>query len=584
MTAPTDGTGYQGKLANIAALSNDELAGLETEIVQAFEAADSGDDLDGMSSAADALDQVQAEASSRGVDVSDPDGDGDDDASTAPGANPDAEADMAASATEALPVAAAAEEPAPDPAAEPETPVEGEDSPTGDAPAGTPENDPETADTTVTAENEEEAKVDTPSVPEDRQPLATPVTASNVVIAAADVPDVSAGQPFTDRDQFINAMVDKIGALRDAEGRGEHVRVASVKAPEMDDSRTLLAGDTLGNQAKIAEALGRSPAETQSLIASGGYCAPLESRYDVFGVGSTARPLKAALPGFRAQRGGIRWITPPSLAGVTGSAGVWTAATDATPSGATKNKLIVACGSEQTVAISAITLEMQFGNFMARAYPEMVARNTDLGLIAQARLAEQTLFASMGTLSTAVTSAVKLGVARDFLIAIARAAAAYRTRHRMDPDARLSAVVPAWVRDAMREDVAWSQTPTTDNVLGETDQQIEDWLAQRNVDIAWYMDDASFAAVQGTGAIADFPASFVWELFAPGTFLFLDGGTLDIGVVRDSTLVGTNDYIQFTENFEGVAKVGLEALKITSTTTVKGLVAGQLTVTGASPS
>lgn len=568
MTAPTDGPSYQDLLANIAQLSNEELAGLETQIAAAFKAADEADDMDGMAAAADAKDQVEAEAQKRGVTLNDPDSDGDNDESTDLADNPDAALDIAASAD--APAATVTEEP-PAPDGDGETPAEDATPAEGVVPPAEPTpTDDNPAEATAEADNEEEAKVDTPSVPEDRQPQPVPVAASNVVVAAADVADVSAGQPFTDRDQFIQAMVDKIGALRDAEGRGEHARVASVKAPEMDDSRTLLAGDTAGNQAKIAEALGRNPGETQALIASGGYCAPLESRYDVFGVGTTDRPLKSSLPGFRAQRGGIRWITPPSLAGVTGSVGVWTAATDATPGGATKNKLIVACGAEQTVAISAITLEMQFGNFMARAYPEMVARNTDLGMIAQARLAEQTLFASMGTLSTAVTSAQVLGTARDFLVAMARAGAAYRTRHRMDPDARLSAVVPAWVRDAMREDVAWSVSPTTDNVLAETDQQIQSWISERNIDVAWYMDDASFAAVQGTGAIADFPTSFVWELFAPGTFLFLDGGTLDIGVVRDSTLVGTNDYIQFTENFEAVAKVGLEALKITSSTKVLG--------------
>jgi len=131
MTAPTDGTGYQDKLANIAQLSNDELAGLETEIVAAFEAADTGDDLDGMSAAADALDQVQAEAQSRGIDVSDPDADGDDDASLEPGANPDAAMDIAAAATtEETPVAEVTE-PAPDVPAETagEQPVEADATP-----------------------------------------------------------------------------------------------------------------------------------------------------------------------------------------------------------------------------------------------------------------------------------------------------------------------------------------------------------------------------------------------------------------------------------------------------------------------
>lgn len=579
MTAPTDGdNGYQTQLANIAQLSDDELSGLETSIVAAFEAADQSDDLKAMSVAADALQQVQAEAQSRGLNPNDPDADGDDDASTEPGANPDADQDLAAAASTDSAAEATATDPEPAGDGDPDGDDTGSTEDTPETPS-VPDGDADPADATAEAKTEEEANVDTPSVPEDRQPLATPVAASNVVVAAADVPDVSAGQPFTDRSQFINAMVEKIGALRDAEGRGEHVRVASVKAPPVDDSRTLIAGDTAGNQEKIAEAIGRNPAETKALIASGGYCAPLESRYDVFGVGTTDRPIRSALPGFRAQRGGIRWITPPSLAGVTGSAGVWTAATDASPGGATKNKLIVACGAEQTVSISAITLEMQFGNFMARAYPEMVARNTDLGMIAQARLAEQTLFASMGTLSTAVTSARLLGTARDFLVTMARAGAAYRTRHRMEPDAQLSAIVPAWVRDAMREDIAWSLSPTTDNVLAETDQQIQSWIAERNIDVTWYMDDASFAAVQSAGAVADFPTSFVWELFAPGTFLFLDGGTLDIGVVRDSTLVGTNDYIQFTENFEAVAKVGLEALKITSTTNVWGKTSAAVTTT-----
>jgi hypothetical protein len=570
MTAPTDSAGYESKLADLSQLSDGDLSGLLTEIVQAFKDADTADNLDAMSGAADALDQVQAEAQSRGLDPADPDADGDDDASLDPGANTDTDQDLAAAATPDA-------KPAPDRPADPKpaapTPEPGPAPPVAPAadPQPTPAEPPDNpAEAPAEADNKEEASVDTPSVPEDRQPLATPVAASNTVVAAADVPDVSAGQPFQNRDQFIQAMVDKIGALRDAEGRGEHVRVASVKAPDVGDARTLVAGDTAGNQEKIAEAVGRNPAHTQALIASGGYCAPLESRYDVFGVGTTDRPLKSALPGFRAQRGGIRWITPPSLAGVTGSTGVWTAATDANPGGATKNKLIVACGQEQTVAISAVTLEMQFGNFMARAYPEMVARNTDLGMVAQARLAEQTLFASMGTLSTAVTSALQLGTARDFLWVLARAGVTYRARHRMDPEARLSAVVPAWVRDAMREDVAWSLSPTTDDVLAESNAQIQSWISGRNIDVAWYLDDASVATAQSAGALADFPTSFVWELFAPGTFLFLDGGTLDIGVVRDSTLVSTNDYIQFTEDFEGVAKVGLESLKVTSTTHARG--------------
>lgn len=575
MTAPTDGdNGYQTQLANIAQLSDDELSGLETSIVAAFEAADQSDDLDAMNAAADALQQVQAEAQSRGLNPNDPDADGDDDASTEPGANPDADQDLAAAAsTDSAPETTVAD---PEPAGDGEP--NGDDAGTEDTPdtPSVPDGDADPADATAEAKNEEEANVDTPSVPEDRQPLATPVAASNVVTAAADVNDVSAGAEFRDRGQFIQAYSDKINALRDARGDGEHVRVARVTAAAVPDERMLELGDFGANSEKIANALGRSMDERKALIASGGYCAPLESRYDVFGVGTTDRPVRNALPGFRAQRGGIRWITPPSLAGVTGSAGIWTAATDASPGGATKNKLIVACGAEQTVAISAVTLEMQFGNFMARAYPEMVARNVDLGMIAQARLAEQTLLSGMSTLSTAVTQASVMGVSRDFLSTIGRAASAYRTRHRMDADAPLRVVAPAWVRDAIRDDIAWSVSPTTDDVLGESDAQINAYLTARNVTVAWHLDDSTYTTAQTAGTLNAYPTTFVWYMFAEGTFLFLDGGTLDIGIVRDSTLVGTNDYIQFTENFEAIAKVGLESLKITSNFALNGHTGAQV--------
>jgi hypothetical protein len=78
----------------------------------------------------------------------------------------------------------------------------------------------------------------------------------------------------------------------------------------------------------------------------------------------------------------------------------------------------------------------------------------------------------------------------------------------------------------------------------------------------------------------EFPDTFTWYLFAEGTFLFLDGGTLDLGIIRDSTLVGTNDYKMFVETFEGIAKVGVESLVVTSTISVNGVAAALRDTTG----
>jgi len=47
-----------------------------------------------------------------------------------------------------------------------------------------------------------------------------------------------------------------------------------------------------------------------------------------------------------------------------------------------------------------------------------------------------------------------------------------------------------------------------------------------------------------------------------GDWLFLDGGELSLGVVRDIDLVSRNDFRLFSETFENVAHVGAESLKV----------------------
>ena len=69
---------------------------------------------------------------------------------------------------------------------------------------------------------------------------------------------------------------------------------------------------------------------------------------------------------------------------------------------------------------------------------------------------------------------------------------------------------------------------------------------------------------------AGFPATVEWDLFAEGTFLLLDGGTLDLGVIRDGTNVKNNTYCEFTESFYQVAKVGGDSVHVTSTISASG--------------
>ena len=402
--------------------------------------------------------------------------------------------------------------------------------------------------------------------PAENAPVA--VTASTTVVAGADVKGISAGSPFQNAEDVSSAFIARMASIKRASGGdGEQHSVATITA-SIPEERMLYPGDVQGNAKKIEAVTGE-----QALVAAGGYCAPLQVRYDIFGVGVTDRPVRDALAHFGASRGGIRYVAPPVLGDDEDAVGLWTAANDRSPGDygdATKPCLVVECSPEMTAEADAVTLCLQFGNLMTRAFPELVTRHNQLALIEHARLAELTLLSKISALSTAVTAPAKLGIARDFLYAIGKAAAAMRSRHRMNRNTRLRVIAPGWVLDAMREDLG--QGLPGDTNLARADAEISGYLNARNVSISWHLD--GLFQPQVPGSLVNFPSTFHWYLFPEGSFLFLDGGTLDIGVIRDSDLVATNDYKTFTETFEGVAKVGVESLRVSQASEVEGAVIG----------
>lgn len=80
----------------------------------------------------------------------------------------------------------------------------------------------------------------------------------------------------------------------------------------------------------------------------------------------------------------------------------------------------------------------------------------------------------------------------------------------------------------------------------------------------WVLDGGAtndaFRAAQAVGGLTPWPDTVEVILTHPGAWLFLDGGTLDLGVVRDSTLNASNSWQSFSETFENAAFVGLESL------------------------
>ncbi len=222
---------------------------------------------------------------------------------------------------------------------------------------------------------------------------------------------------------------------------------------------------------------------------------------------------------------------------------------------------------------------LTFGVLQTRIFPELAVANNKLALVAQARLADSALLAQIKAGSTAVTDAgTAWGAVRDLMNTVGRASMYFRDRYRLRT-APLRAILPAWILEALRTDLLDGPDWGRDwgKHYGVSEDEIRTFFSNRNINVTFALD-SSAPATEGGGffptitgnALPAFPTSVQWALYPEGAWLFLDGGQLDLGIIRDSTLARTNDYMQFSETFEAAAKIGGESLWITSTIDVSG--------------
>lgn len=602
-------TGEDGavSIANADALTDDQLAELDAAITTAAEAAAAGDVdaevLAQLTQAGTTVQAIRAEAAARteaagqlaadaeaqlaiirGQQASDTDPEGD-----------PAEGDPAADPAEGDPAEPAepAEDPAPEAEADPE------------AAAPTPEP---IAAAAAPARRAPLAPLAAGGRPSSARPRQTQAPAGSLaslgLVASANAPGVTAGSAIVDYDQLAAAFLSAI-ELTKGYTQGPRTKVKVVTAgrgveqfpedmrldrnTERNMERIERAQAFVQAQGGVQRAVVASGGDERSRVASGGICAPQQVNYDMPTVGSTARPARDGFfTRFGADRGGIRTLPMPLLGDITGAIDVWTEADDIAaadndggPGDVLKPCLTVTCPDEDESIVEAITRCLEYGNFRARFFPEQIEAWMRLATVEQARFAEQRLLAALSLGSTAVTAATVLGTTRTVLAALDRAIAVWRYRHRMDDGFSLSWAAPRWLRDQIRADIArglpGDQPRAT---LAVSDAEIDAWFMARNVEPTWLMDGESgqrFTS-QSAGALQGWPSTVKTYMAPAGAWLFLDGGTLDLGVVRDSGLNATNDVQVFSETFEGAHFHGIESWTVTFDTCPDGKIAGTVSI------
>ncbi len=443
----------------------------------------------------------------------------------------------------------------------------------------------------------------------DREPTSRPTSSARTgraipLVAAAGARDIDPGTPFDSELALAEAMVRRHQSFGSS-GPETTEKFTVARASWRDDypEDRVLGKNEIGNWGLVNQVIdpkaikaalrarvraqdalvasGDTSDEDLNLVASGGLCAPVTPYYNLQYISVPTRPVMGSLPSFLADRGGLRYARPAALSAVTTGVGLITEAEDrAGGTSATKSCQVIPCPTFQETDVDIIYHCLQFGNLGARTFPELVAQWNNLVLAAHARLAESNLLSIIDTASTQVTAGhLGLGASASLFSQILAAANGLRSRNRMDPEAVLRLMLPWWAVDLIVSDVIRTQFQRFD-----TDRaKVIALLRTFNIEPTFYIDGANgrgqVFGTQSAGALLGFPSTVVWYLFPEGSFLYLDGGQLELGIVRDSVLNKTNDFQIFGETFESVAFVGVESLAVASTVCDSGTVSLPTAVT-----
>ena len=296
----------------------------------------------------------------------------------------------------------------------------------------------------------------------------------------------------------------------------------------------------------------------EALVASGGLCAPLTPIYTMPNFGTEAEPVWDALPVFRAARGGVNVPDATYIGDITTAISSISEEEDALGGTyATKSCQALVCPDYTEVAIQILAHCREYGNLNARAWPEKIAHENALTMQALARTSEGFMLDRIKALSVNVTSGAETLGALIYLVdAIVKTAFGIRGRLRMPAGARFRALLPDYALDLL----------VLDNIQTQFDRfrtrsEIDAYLRSVGIDPVYYIDTASTGttqlpdASQTAAAIDGFPNEIEWAIYPEGAFLGIDSGSLELGIVRDSTLNSTNDFQVFGEKFRNLARL-----------------------------
>jgi hypothetical protein len=325
----------------------------------------------------------------------------------------------------------------------------------------------------------------------------------------------------------------------------------------------------------------RSASAFETIVAAGGWCAPSQIRYDFFNIAAQSGMID--LPTFGVERGGINFPVSPSLADTFSPAlpwytafsnatvpWLWTEGSDilAVTGSPTKPCIRVPCSTMSDVRLECYGICLTAGNLADNAWPESTANFLRLLMAAHYHAANARYISAIAGLAVANAgcTATGSGAAAPLLNIAELSGWDYRAKYGMAATDVIEWVLPEWAKGVVRADLA-KRTGVSD-FMRIPDDEIARWFDVRNIRVQFVQDYQVRAAGQPgaitTGGITQYPSTLKGLMYAAGTVARGNGMSLDLGVVRDSTLNETNDFTAaWMEECHLIAKFGHEVREYT---------------------
>jgi hypothetical protein len=302
-----------------------------------------------------------------------------------------------------------------------------------------------------------------------------------------------------------------------------------------------------------------------SLVASGGWCAPSETLYNLVNISEAENLI--SIPEIQINRGGIRHTLGPDYRAVFNATGFcYTEAQDTAGNydglgGGVKPCTTVPCPGFTDVRLGYCGVCIGAGLLQQRGYPEVIEDYIAKTLSAHAHRVSAAVINSMVAQSDSVVfPGPQAGATAPVLTAVDLQATHYRAINRMADTATLEVVLPTWSKALFRADLARRLGLAEFEV---SDARITGWFTNRNVNVQYVVDWQDISTTAASGFTAA-PSGVQFLIYAAGTFVKGVTDSITMENIYDSVLLGKNNYTAlFTEDPYLVAKRTWDARRVT---------------------